>query len=55
MQENEKIHPCLNHDKKFPENPMICWGQLCGDCPFGKDTFNKRAKIRKEKQLKALH
>lgn len=33
------MHPCVEHDKKFPQNPMSCNpnSALCSDCPFSKE------------------
>jgi hypothetical protein len=37
-------HPCLTHDKNFPEDKMACNPNscLCSDCPFTKEELSKR-------------
>jgi len=39
------IHSCINHNEKYPENLMDCFGQLCSDCPFA-EQFKKRGLIK---------
>jgi hypothetical protein len=33
------MHPCLEHEKKFPKDLMCCNPKncLCSDCPFSKE------------------
>jgi hypothetical protein len=42
-------HSCINHNKKYPDNLMACFGQLCSDCPFSEE-FKKRG-LRKSVKI----
>lgn len=46
------VHPCINHDLKFPKNPMHCKGQLCSDCPFTEKFKEQR---KRENAKKPFH
>jgi hypothetical protein len=47
-------HTCVTHDKKFPDNPMNCHGQLCSDCPFTQK-FKEKEKLEREKIKKEMN
>jgi len=40
------MHPCLNHDKNFPEDLIKCspFNLRCSDCPFSKEELIRRLK-----------
>lgn len=40
-------HPCIVHNKRFPDNPLNCRGVRCSDCPFEVE-FKKRDEKEKE-------
>jgi hypothetical protein len=48
QKEDNKEHPCIRHDKKFPNNPIICFGSRCSNCPYTNQIFIERLKKRKE-------